>query len=58
MRKAIAVSFFLFCLLLSFTVAMFGLCLMGTVGALVWGGTAGVLTLPCAFDVIEAAWKQ
>jgi hypothetical protein len=58
MRKAIAVSFFLFCLLLSSVIASFGLCLMGTVGALVWGGTTGVLTFPCAFDVIEAAWKQ
>jgi hypothetical protein len=57
MKKAIAISFALFCAAVATVVMLLGLCLMGSLGAIIWGTTAILLTAPTAYDVIEAAWK-
>jgi hypothetical protein len=57
MKKAIAITFALFCAAVATVVMLLGLCLMGSLGAIIWGTTAILLTAPTAYDVIEAAWK-
>lgn len=57
MRKVIALTFALWCAIVATIFALLGLCLMGPVGATVWGATVILLTAPTVYEVIEAAWK-
>lgn len=58
MKKVIAICFAFACALLTITVALLGLCLMGSLCATVWGTVAVLLTAPSVFDVIESAFQR
>jgi hypothetical protein len=58
MRKAIALSFALWCAVLVSIVSLLGLYLMGPICAVIWGATGILLAAPSIHDVIEAAWKR